>query len=357
VPQIIKSWKGILYSNLISELQMALFRVQNGGGDYLHFDSGDALSRCGVWVKLSLLEYFESRNLTSQQDPVNARFQACFLPVISIIPAAMAVFILLEFLLKFLTRGLLKIKWLSNIIQEPEEAKDDLQTAGKRCLSRLTTSLFVSSTIGLILQIITIFYSTLRMDMMLFLTIAWAVAVLLVAILRPATVPKTLLVLYISIFFSQTIILLDGVSELGRDKVPLALAPSAALCTIAIILNMPLRNPSLPTKEISPAFGPSTSELRSPEDNLTLWQYMSISWMTPLIKLGNSRQLNDDDVWDLGYEFKHKLLSDKFRELKGTVLGRLFQANGLDLVIISLLATFELVAGTPYLHSLINFQS
>ena len=79
--------------------------------------------------------------------------------------------------------------------------------------------------------------------------------------------------------------------------------------------------------------------------------------MTPLIKLGNSRQLNDDDVWDLGYEFKHKLLSDKFRELKGTVLGRLFQANGLDLVIISLLATFELVAGTPYLHSLINFQS
>ena len=84
--------------------------------------------------------------------------------------------------------------------------------------------------------------------------------------------------------------------------------------------------------------------MRSPEDNLTLWQFMSVSWMAPLIKMGNERQLNDEDVWSLGYEFKHRGLHDEFRELKGSVLRRLLEANGLDLFIISALSIIELVA-------------
>lgn len=66
--------------------------------------------------------------------------------------------------------------------------------------------------------------------------------------------------------------------------------------------------------------------------------------MAPLISLGNGKQLNDEDVWSLGYEFQHRLLHDSFRELKGTVLNRLIQANALDLAIISVLSIIELFA-------------
>lgn len=71
---------------------------------------------------------------------------------------------------------------------------------------------------------------------------------------------------------------------------------------------------------------------------------MSVSWMEPLIKRGNEKQLNDEDVWSLGYEFQHRLLHDSFRELKGTVLSRLIEANALDLVLISILSVIELFA-------------
>ena len=77
-----------------------------------------------------------------------------------------------------------------------------------------------------------------------------------------------------------------------------------------------------------------------------MWQYMSVSWMAPLIKLGREKQLNEEDVWRLGYEFQHRLLHDSFRELKGTVLSRLIEANALDLVIISILSIIELFAST-----------
>jgi len=71
---------------------------------------------------------------------------------------------------------------------------------------------------------------------------------------------------------------------------------------------------------------------------------MTISWMKPLISLGNARQLNDEDVWLLSYEFQHRILHDRFRELKGSVLRRLVEANGLDLIIISVLSIIELFA-------------
>jgi hypothetical protein len=125
---------------------------------------------------------------------------------------------------------------------------------------------------------------------------------------------------------------------------PYILALISALIAIGVILVMPLRHPHLPKDQISPAFGPPTSELRSPEDDLTAWQFMTVSWMAPLMSIGNKRQLNDEDVWQLGYEFQHRMLHDTFRELNGSVLGRLFRANGLDLVIISGLSMFELVA-------------
>jgi hypothetical protein len=66
--------------------------------------------------------------------------------------------------------------------------------------------------------------------------------------------------------------------------------------------------------------------------------------MAPLISVGKTRQLHDEDVWSLGYEFKHRLLTDRFKELEGTVIRRLLVANGTDLIFMGILALIELFA-------------
>ena len=118
----------------------------------------------------------------------------------------------------------------------------------------------------------------------------------------------------------------------------------AGISAVVTIVCMPLRDPDLCNDQISPPYAHPTSQLRSPEDNLTLWQFMTVSWMTPLISLGSVRQLNDRDVWALAFEFQHNILHERFRELKGSVVRRLVTANGLDLVIIACLAVLESLA-------------
>lgn len=190
------------------------------------------------------------------------------------------------------------------------------------------------------MQLLTIFRPNLRAQM-IYPAISWAFACLLITIYRPTSTPRSLLVLYISIFVSQFTILVDSISILRTNDLPAVFALLSSVGAIIVILVMPMRDPSLSSKKISAAFSPPTMELRTPEDNLTLWQWMTVSWMAPLISLGNSRQLNDEDVWFLGYEFQHRKLHDRFRELQGSVLRRLLEANGLDLFIISILAIVE----------------
>jgi hypothetical protein len=127
-------------------------------------------------------------------------------------------------------------------------------------------------------------------------------------------------------------------------NVPSILAGIAALLGILVLLNTPLRDPVLPHEDISPVFTSPTINLRTPEDNLTPWQYMSVSWMAPLISKGMTRKVDDEDVWDLGWEYKHARLHTAFRTLQGTVTKRLLVANGMDLVRTATLALIQLVA-------------
>lgn len=235
--------------------------------------------------------------------------------------------------------------WTQNIIQEPKELLEEPIPSRKHVFGPLNLRLFFTSSIGFLLQLFTVLHPTLRLEM-IFPTASWAIGCILLAIFRPKTAPKPLLVLYCSIFVSQFFVLIDTATEFRTNDIPILLGLITALGAITIILNMPLRDPLLPSEKISPAFGPPTSDLRSPEDNLTMWQFMTVSWMAPLISLGNSRQLNDEDVWYLGYEFQHRLLLDKFRDIQGTVFRRLLEANGIDLIILSVLSIIELIAST-----------
>lgn len=164
----------------------------------------------------------------------------------------------------------------------------------------------------------------------------------LVAVLRPRTAPKSLLWLYASSIISQIIILDE--TDLRIDRALTISQLSVAVVSIIVILCMPLRDPLLPSDDISPAFGPPTFELRSPEDKLTLWQFLTVTWMTPLISVGSKRQLNDEDVWFLGYEFQHSHLHERFRELRGSVVRRLLKANGIDLILLTIFGIVDLAA-------------
>jgi len=107
---------------------------------------------------------------------------------------------------------------------------------------------------------------------------------------------------------------------------------------------MPFRDPKLSNDDICSPYQVPTEGKRSPEDNLTLLQFMTVSWMSSLISIGSARQINQEDVWSLSLEFQHKTLHEKFRTMKGSVVKRLLIANGLDLIIIASLGILSCIA-------------
>lgn len=123
------------------------------------------------------------------------------------------------------------------------------------------------------------------------------------------------------------------------------IAAGAAMLGCLVILLMPLRAPALPCIDISAVGQQPSSKFRSPEDNLRLWQFLTVSWMAPLISTGKKRQLQEDDVWSLGFEFQHRRLHDRFRRLRGSVIGRLLHANGIDVFIITAIAIVQMLCG------------
>lgn len=161
---------------------------------------------------------------------------------------------------------------------------------------------------------------------------------------QPRTAPFGILAISIGILLLQFITLID--TGVRVQDVPNFVSTLLACAAIIIILLMPLRDPSLSNDEISAPFDPPTEQLRSPEDRLALWQFMTVAWMAPLMSTGCQRQLNDEDIWSLGLEFQHLGLHTRFRELKGSVVRRLLKANGLDLIISSFLGILEVLTST-----------
>lgn len=154
--------------------------------------------------------------------------------------------------------------------------------------------------------------------------------------------------------FYFTVLIVDASLIINNEPVPTVktvaryVALGAAAMACMTILLMPLRSPSLPSFDIGAVGQEPSNDFRSPEDNLRLWQFLSVSWMAPLLSKGKKRQLNEDDVWALGFEFKHRKLHEKFRLIRGSVIGRLLQANGIDILIVIIIATVQMLWGLVY---------
>lgn len=149
---------------------------------------------------------------------------------------------------------------------------------------------------------------------------------------RPRKAHFSLLTIFTAIFLTQLVVLSHSEDRLRAQDLPLFLALVVALVGIITILNMPMRDPNMPNDDISQVYSTPTAKLRTPEDNLTPWQCMIVAWMGPLLRVGSQQQLNDENTWDLPWEFKHARLHDTFRKLPGSVTRRLFGANAIDLI-------------------------
>lgn len=291
------------------------------------------------------------------KDTRTARFAQCFLPVITAIPAILAALVLLTY-----SAWLFKAyrpKWTKPFIIEGKENPDDLGPEPTRPPLSPTYGLLLVSSIGLASQILTIFFP-FRDLAEVYPSIAWvscfafyalicangtqAIIVAILVIERPRTAPILLLIPLVGLLASQIVVLSYIRASLTAKSLSLIFAPFAAFSGILVILNMPLRDPAMSSKGISAVYTTSTGELRTPEDNITPLQFMTVSWMAPLIKKGTAKNINEEDVWDLGYEFKHERLHSAFRVLQGTVFRRLLQANGMDVVRTTILALIQLAA-------------
>jgi hypothetical protein len=230
----------------------------------------------------------------------------------------------------------LQPRWMGPFIEEPR-VDDEVQPQKKRSLPWVAILLLILAIVGFVLQGIIILQSP---------SILFALAALYIILVRPRTASIFLLVLYTTLFVLQVSLL---ASRWTFDNFNLIVAIylfniGITLVSIVAVVNLPLRDSVLPRDGISQPFTTPTSTLKSPEDDLTLWQWMSVSWMSSLISLGKKRQLNEEDVWFLGHEFQHRHLHDAFRELHGTVVRRLLRANWHDLALLTILAILELVA-------------
>lgn len=269
----------------------------------------------------------------------------------SIAQASVAAALLLVYLLRLvLPRA---PQWCSRFAQEDAGWRG--RAPGARSWRFSATAILLLSLGGLILACLSTATHPERpwgwLDM-----VPWVVAVVVTVVDRPRTTPKTLL----AVFCATAVGLLFTLYTTYSRPQEVNVIHVGELCiligAIGTILCMPMRDPSMSKAGIAGPHDKATNELRSPEDSLTLLQFMTVSWMAPLINAGNRKRLEDEDVWLLPYEFQHERLLLLFRDLRGSLIYRLWLANGLDLVIISLLGILETTAnlsGPVFLQRLI----
>jgi len=171
---------------------------------------------------------------------------------------------------------------------------------------------------------------------MLILIILWT---------RPRSCPTVWLIFYALEIAIETSFITSGVA---KDKLYIfahGIVVFASCASIFVIFSMPLTPFNLSSDQVSVVGSVPSHRHRSPEDNLTLWQFLTVSWLAPMLAIGPQRSLNEEDVWMLAYQFQHTRLHEHFRRLQGSVLSRVLTANIIDLLMVSLIGILRLVGG------------
>ncbi|KAF8439690.1 multidrug resistance-associated ABC transporter [Boletus edulis BED1] len=152
-----------------------------------------------------------------------------------------------------------------------------------------------------------------------------------------ATAHVDLFLLYVVHFIFGVLVLAGVIYDYEVFHVPLESRIVLAGFTfnlVAILVELTLTSTmpvGLPSSRINKE---DISIKYSPEDYVPIIQWITFSWVYPLIKRGTNTTLNEEDVWDLSPTTQSRPVFTKFATIKGTsLLRRLFWANSLDLIV------------------------
>ncbi|KAJ6050235.1 hypothetical protein N7444_006951 [Penicillium canescens] len=288
-----------------------------------------------------------SRTCDQFWDSHNAWLSPCALPYLACIPAIVALLVALSHVLGYFSHW--RPKWTVPFVSELRDTRELPLDAPKQPL-RWTIALLICSVIGLLAETVQSVPPDIDMSVLV-LVFSWATASILIATKRPRSCSISLLVYYIFAFAIELSLAAHPDLNPKYKIIARYIAAGAAAAACLTILLMPFRESSLQPIDISAVGQQPSSDFRTPEDNLKLWQFLTVSWMAPLISTGCKRQLNEQDVWHLGFEFQHRRLHERFRCLRGSVVSRLLRANGIDVFIVSAISTVQMLCdfSTPVL--------
>jgi hypothetical protein len=158
--------------------------------------------------------------------------------------------------------------------------------------------------------------------------LSWSYGLIYPLVDPPNTVPYPLLLIYIASLVSACGTFYNSGAAQQSDTSYLSLQLGNALLSaigIAVILNMPLDSNGEPRAD---------EEGRPPalDDYVTLFQWLTFTWMSPFISIGVSRAVEEADVWQLSRLLQSRILMAKFRKFnRKTLIARLLGANAFDL--------------------------
>ncbi|KAJ7208590.1 hypothetical protein GGX14DRAFT_551298 [Mycena pura] len=189
----------------------------------------------------------------------------------------------------------------------------------------------------------------------------WMYTTIRAATYMHATPPYDLFTLY-AVYFVTAVIQLAGYCfEYYVDRVPLpgdivvagmVLNVASTLAVLLAVLQMPLDVPSSRTDVAQ------IGVTLSPENYTRLWQWMTFSWVYPLIKKGTYTTLADKDVYQLSPNLQSRPVFIKFSNLKmPSLIQRLWVANSLDIildVILTIVAVIFNYAGPFFLKRILD---
>jgi hypothetical protein len=81
-----------------------------------------------------------------------------------------------------------------------------------------------------------------------------------------------------------------------------------------------------------------------PDDVVTLGSWLSFTWVNPFINLGNTKELEVEDLPNLSMSIKTAVVFDRFRQVvAGNLLRKILLANRLDLCLDFILTLVSVV--------------
>ncbi|KAJ7045901.1 hypothetical protein C8F04DRAFT_452844 [Mycena alexandri] len=224
-----------------------------------------------------------------------------------------------------------------------ETAQDETPDVVPRWRALLFTFVGLLQTIGWIASAVFYFVTAETIDAWtliqpLLTALSWLYTAVRPIASPPTTAPYDLFLLYV-LQFTGGLFLFGGylfdyaVAVSPLPSVPILVALTANLLVVLVLLCVTVQMPmNLPSAHIKKA---DIGQSVSPEDYTRLWQWITFSWVFPLVKRGTANTLHEKDVWGLSPTMQARPVFLQFhKNLHSVTLFRhLLATNSLDIML------------------------